>query len=236
MFQHCDAALDEVVRLDANAFTTFTGAESSNIVLSNLNIRSLNSNFSHMKLELRNLSSNVIALQETWLTDDNAANIQKFSIPDMDLYLNSQSRGKGIATYISSEFNKVKNIKNDVYQISIFASLNRIIFNVYRSSNCCINLICNVIENELKFVDSNLEIFVIGDFNFCFKTASNNSFSKKMANLGFIQLVQKSTHEDGHILDHIYVKNQIQSYKVVHHSIPTLDHDILHVIKSNNEI
>jgi hypothetical protein len=56
-----------------------------------------------------------------------------------------------------------------------------------------------------------------------------------LENNNFIQIVKKSTHEAGHLLDQVYVKNQ-PNYNVIHQSLFLLDHDIMHVVKKQKSI
>ena len=60
--------------------------------ISSLNCRSLNKHFQDISTDELLLKSDIIALQETWLEDDDAT--EDLNIPGYNLHLNSTGRGK----------------------------------------------------------------------------------------------------------------------------------------------
>ena len=183
-----------------------------------------------MKQESKNLSSEIILIQEAWLHQDEP--LTKFILPCLQIHSNSYGRGKGVCCYYSQNFTPVSDICTEEYQISVMESVERIILNVYISQDSNLTLFSVDVLKLLKNLNQNKETFIAGDFNFCYATDQTNHFKKEMENAGFKQLVTKPTHEAGHLLDQIYVLNAKQSYEIVHQSLALLDHDILHVIPS----
>ena len=66
---------------------------------------------------------------------------------------------------------------------------------------------------------------LIGDLNFDAPTG-NNDLSKYLSRLKFTQMVNRATHLDGHILDHVYVpQTKATQTKIKHHYVYYSDHD-----------
>ena len=87
--------------------------------------------------------------------------------------------------------------------------------------------------NELQFVlscwiSSSKPTIIIGDMNWHFP--KNHQMKTYLSKRGFTQLIQRSTHQEGHIIDHLYVSTCLQeqfSYKVIQNSVHFSDHDII---------
>ena len=58
-------------------------------------------------------------------------------------------------------------------------------------------------------------VIVCGDFNFCALEQQKYEICKCLLNLGFVQLVQESTHREGRSLDHVYVYQKDSKYEIV---------------------
>ncbi len=89
-------------------------------------------------------------------------------------------------------------------------------------------------EDLIGFINNNIgdeeTIYLCGDFNISFLEKRNHVVIKKLIENNFSQIVTKPTHNKGHLLDHIYVRNARFKLQVVHHSMEWFDHDALHVI------
>ena len=83
------------------------------------------------------------------------------------------------------------------------------------------------------FPDPNAEIIILGDFNICFISENDHKLIKALENIGFQQIVKSPTHEEGRLIDHVYVKNPSKQYKIINQSLPYLDHDVIHVISES---
>ena len=75
----------------------------------------------------------VICLQETWISNDE--HDQDYNLPGMNLNLNSQGRGKGIATYCNSKYGFDGRISEKDLQMTKISSEKLDIINIYRSAH-----------------------------------------------------------------------------------------------------
>ena len=196
------------------------------IVLSSVNIRSLRRNKDILLKEADNLSKNLIAVQETWLESNE--DIQ-FKMPSLELTLNNAGCGIGIAAFYSADYKNNCNISVKEYQISLYLSEKNAIINVYRSQNGSFSNLSKDLCRVLSSIPPESETFVVGDFNFCY-SMDDNLVKKTLIDLKFKQIVKEATHQAGHLIDHVYVKNARFNYIIKHQSVPFLDHDIIHVV------
>ena len=119
--------------------------------------------------------------------------------------MNSNGRGRGIATYYKKHlFKPDMNIKEADMQLSKFTSSTLDIIFLYRSQqanykqlNENIKLMTNIDKPQL----------VVGDFNFCFLRNSSNSTKSYFHEENFAQLIREPTHIDGHLIDQAYLRD-----------------------------
>ena len=227
---HCSTALKETYRIKDSSQETFVQNKTGNIILSSVNIRSLNRNYDLLQKQQKNLSEEVIFLQETWISNEDS-NINDFRLPGMKFCHNSIGNGKGVAAFLKEEYIISKNINDHLYQISVYKSSKATIINVYKSNGCDETKFMTELSNIIECEEINAEVFICGDFNFCFLNESTNKIKLCLEKYNFEQIVKKSTHKAGHLLDQVYVKNAKNSYIVIHQSLFLLDHDIIHVVK-----
>jgi hypothetical protein len=119
--------------------------------------------------------------------------------------MNSNGRGKGVATYFKTNlFKPDMNIKEADMQLSKFtSSLIDIIF-LYRSQPANYKQL----NQNIKLMTNNEKpILVIGDFNFCFLEKSSNATKAYFNREHFIQLIRQPTHIEGHLLDQAYLRD-----------------------------
>ena len=227
---HNPVALDEVIRLTDHCKKNFCDIDGENIVVTSLNIRSLSKNVETVLQKERNFSSNIICLQETWLKPG-PPQIEKFNLREMKFAHNSVGRGKGVAAFLGHQFVEDKSIKTEEYQMSSYFhnSLTLQVINVYVSSNSADQ---QFISDLLQILspEPDIEIFIVGDFNTCFKSEHSSNFIQELESLGFTQLIVTSTHLAFRLIDHVYVKNPSCEFGIVHQSVPYLDHDVIHVV------
>ena len=225
-------ALEELERLDKISLNTnkteWEIYDRSALKVSALNCRSLNKHFPDILTDELLLKSHIIALQETWLEDDYRND--NFNIPGYDLYLNSQGRGKGLATYIkSSIFKHHSDKKQEFIQLSKFTSYNLNVITIYRSQQCDLKtmniLIKDMVEDEKPHL-------LVGDFNFCYLDASANSTCQYLQKSNFKQLIEEPTHMEGNLLDQAYLRDikRKLNYTVMIHSKYYTDHKGLAII------
>ena len=134
-----------------------------------LNCRSLNKHFEDISSDEQLLKSDIIALQETWLEDDDIN--KNFNIPGYNLHFNGKGRGKGLATYFkSSIFKHETDKKQDHIQLSKFKSDNLDVISLYRSQACTIDTMGKLIR---EMMDTGRPQLILGDFNFCYLDGLN---------------------------------------------------------------
>ena len=143
------------------------------------------------------LKSDIIGLQETWLSSDERR--ENLHIPGFDLFINSQGKGKGTATYCKKGmFNHVGDIKQSYMQLSKFTSpLIDIIF-VYRSQ---LGNMEEMNQHLREIKSEGKPQLILGDFNFCYLDKSLNPRKCFLKQENFSQLILRPTHIEGNLLD-----------------------------------
>ena len=76
--------------------------------------------------------------------------------------------------------------------------------NVYRSAGKSLMDTFDKIEEMIDPVKATL---LTGDFNVCLKKNPENDLTRRLKQIGFSQLVDRSTHVEGGHIDHTYWKN-----------------------------
>ena len=74
---------------------------------------------------------------------------------------------------------------------------------IYRSQDGNMN---QLIEKLEDMIDDKKTTIVGGDLNICLMSSPHNYVTKKMQDRGFKQLVNKATHIEGGLIDHVYVR------------------------------
>ena len=75
---------------------------------------------------------------------------------------------------------------------------------IYRSQNRDLEELRNCINSKTSEDEPEL---IIGDFNYCYMSSTNNSTKQYLRKNNFSQLVKKPTHIEGNLLDHAYVRD-----------------------------
>ena len=191
-------ALDELERLRS---ISLNRKNLSNKFLVSCNIRSLKAHFQDISTSPYIEKAEVICLQETW-SKENFNHVNEFNIPGFNSHLNCGGLGKGIVTYCTEKYSLLKDIKRENHQMSVVASLELDVINVYRSSSS---------ENPSVFIEDLLSVFdnqrrtlIAGDLNICYAAEDNHPIIRKLKSLKFTQNVKSVSHVQGRIIDHVY--------------------------------
>ena len=186
-----------------------------------LNILSLRKHFVDLERRYQNKSIDILCLQETWLPENEDAAM--YTINDMIPHLNSVGRGRGIATYNSKDFLLREFISEHDCQLMKVSCDEFDIVNVYRSQDC------KVFEDKIKYVvDPMRPTILTGDTNIDISKDSGKHFVEFMNDLGFTQLVKYPTHDQGGLLDHVYVtKELLERVSVTQTGIYFSDHQLI---------
>ena len=110
-----------------------------------------------------------------------------------------------------------------------FSSKDCDIINVYRSEGADASSFMNHLKS---LVQNSNACYIVGDFNINF-IEINHAISKWLHLQGFEQLVLSPTHENGSLLDHAYIKCEL-NHQVLLHWPYYSDHAAIRIEKSEN--
>ena len=168
------------------------------------------------------MESDVFSLGETWLHPG-----AKFNFEGFDGHFSSYGYGKGVAAFVKFELSKTPHIFASEYLSVIkLSKVNMDLIFVYISQKCQKQILINVLKD---LIDINNPTIVIGDFN---EDYSNSSLvSMALKTMDFHQQVDESTHDKGHVIDHLYVNQKLRAigFFTEKKSAYYSDHDILSI-------
>ena len=78
------------------------------------------------------------------------------------------------------------------------------LINVYRSAG---KSLMDTFDKIEKMIDPGKATLITGDFNVCLKKNPDNEVTRKLTQIGFSQLIDRSTHIEGGLIDHTYWRN-----------------------------
>ena len=157
--------------------------------------------FAHVKKDKSLLQSSIIILTETWL-EEKQNMIEQYDLTEYESNLNSIGRGKGIATYYKNDYKHDKNINSEGISFTKLESDKLDVVAIYRSQE---GSVTTLIEQLESLITEGKTTIVGGDFNICALGNPNNYITQSLKEIGFKQLVRKSTHIEGGLIDHIYL-------------------------------
>lgn len=183
-----------------------------------LNVRSLPKHLEDIKM-LISFQVEIICLQETWLNKEESS--ERWSLPNFYLSLNSQGRGKGIATYYNARYSKICDISDEDLQMTKVSSVKVDIINFYRSGNN------RTFKNRLnEIVSPDKPTIICGDLN-CDINYENPDFFKTLQDLGFEKVNKKPTHDMGRSIDCLFVNSFLKGVTFRQFGVGFSDHDCL---------
>ena len=194
------AALEELKKLQELALNQVEKAKKDAVLISVLNVRSLPKHLENIKKDPK-ICGKVIALQETWCTQEHEP--QSLSIQGYDVHLVNQGRGKGVATYFSGNFEISGAVNTNLYQMSKVSDGKVDIINIYISRGANKAEFLQHLGNLAK---GSKNCFIVGDFNIDFLRNSNEPIIRTITSKGFTQMISTPSHLSGGLIDHIYVK------------------------------
>ena len=170
------------------------------IYLTFLNTRSLRKHHKDISNDEELMRSEVIGMAETHLHEDETVKLEGFE----GNYLVNAGKGKGVAAFSRNVPIDVIKIKKETFS-AIFLSFEnfRIVFG-YLSKGVNINEFNTIIVPLLQ--DKTKNTIFMGDMNYHYleeRNALRNMFDK----IDYVQMIDKVTHDDGHILDHVYISS-----------------------------
>ena len=168
--------------------------------IATLNCHSLVNKLPDISVDHMILFSDIICLSETWIARDIPEGLSE--LHGYELHLNSQGKGKGIATYYklqNTEFQE--DVKKPKFQLSKLSTQDFDIINVYRSSGGDMR---EMINNLKGILHDDKNTIIVGDFNLCMIKEKNNAITKYLEEVGFTQYVTVASHLEGGHIDHVY--------------------------------
>ena len=203
-------AVEELERLTSVSINNMEMQLRDSTFITSLNIRSLPKHFTDLCNDFRMRHSEIICIQETWCSDVFENN--QLMLDGFNLHLTNHGNGKGIATYYKDAFLFQTEINNERFQMTKFFGNGCHVINVYRSQGADTTAFINALHSLIIDCDY---CFIIGDFNINFSEGCH-PIVRYICSHGFVQLVKSSTHEDGNILDHAYVKSNLSHRAQLH--------------------
>ena len=189
--------------------------------ISYLNVRSLKAHIDDILKDARLLESNILAFGETWLEEE-----ESVELPGFKSYFASHGKGKGVAVFSKLEIVEEPLIEaTENYSIIAIRTLKMDVIFLYLSQGIGAMLE----EKILKWVNLAQPTAIMGDMNWHFEENSTNAMQKFLYKAQFQQLITKPSHEQGHVLDQIYVNHFLLDPTTYQESHPVYysDHDII---------
>ena len=187
--------------------------------------------FDHIRDDKCLLKSDLIVLTETWL-EQTQSTYDQYQLTDYKENLNCIGRGRGIASYFNLKFKHTQDINYDGCSISKSEAEKLDVIGIYRSQEGNIMELISKLED---LITEGKTTVIGGDMNICALAHPKNYLSATLRQKGFEQLVKRSTHIEGGMIDHIYIiqgEKTRFSYKVVNFPKYYSDHDGLGIILS----
>lgn len=230
----CDPkALKESMRLEEISLTNMLNEEKACDALFSfgfVNIRSIRRNLEHLQLDHVMLQEELIFVTETWIESW----MEKPELTDFQsaFALGKTGRGKGVGVFFKKDA-KIEVCEEELYQFIKFRAKEFTIFCLYISKGCDFNELVKSLK-DFNFNDKNEVTCLIGDLNFDYP--GNNDLTKYLSQLNFAQLVKRATHLDGHVLDHVYVSEDLANLTMIkHHYVYYSDHDAI-IVNVKNDV
>ena len=156
----------------------------------------------------------------------------------MQVKINSQGKGMGIATFYNDRYSHIQSVTHAQYQMTLISSSTEDIINVYRSEGAPSNELTTDIN---QLFNKKRRTIIVGDLNICSFREKFHTVVRYFQKLGFRQQVLLPTHQGGGYIDHVYIydppeSTERQIINVSQQSVYFTDHDILFISKVSENI
>ena len=170
------------------------------------NVCSLRDKMDDLRLDPVLRGADVIILLETWLDPEVSTSDQSLQMDNFQLHLNSIGRGKGVAVYLKNErFIQTQTVSSADLQISVLESADLTVVTLYRSQADR-----SLAEQLAEVIPPEGRCLVIGDFNICSRTNSNQEVFTNLVGRGFILMVSEATHLGGGRIDQAWFRGSAE--------------------------
>ena len=225
----CDQnALSESMRLEEislNFFKNRPMESNASFSMAFLNIRSLKKHLEDVKLNDILMKCDLFFLTETWLHKKD-----HIDLPPFFGYFANFGNGKGVCAFSKQPVSTRTYISPSFQVMSVKHNNGMHFICVYLSRDCSYKKVVEVLRS---FVESDTnQTLIFGDFNYDF--GKKNALSCLLAE-NFVNKVTKASHDDGHILDHLYCHQVLDyEFEVNLHPLYHSDHDLILCQRKND--
>ena len=192
-------------------------------VISYLNVNRLLPHFSHVTEDHELMKSGIFCLGETWLKPDETVDIK-----DYIGNFASIRNGQGLASFTKPQMaSKIKNHIHHSFTAIYLETFDVTIIFLYLSQDCEWNLLKKLLD---VWIIDDRQVAVMGDTNIDYIT-SNHKFLAYMDHRSFTQIIQKPTHIQGGLIDHVFVNKALlaKGPKCTQRSVYYSDHDVINL-------
>ena len=223
MNESAKSELQRLHKISLNSNPTPWGRNTRNLKIASLNIAGLKAHFEDLLYDHKILKADILQLQETSL--DENSDTSNFSIPEfMESGFVNHGRGKGGAVYSKLMAKSYEWNSDNTKQVMKTKYEKIEVINVYRSST---GQKKDLIEKLKQVINPKKLTIITGEFNLCAGEEKTNKVSVFLEQIGFSQLVDKATHIQGRIIDHIYINSTKAVLDIERYSPYYSDHDAL---------
>lgn len=189
--------------------------------ISYLNTRSLCAHLEDINQDLDLIGSDMLGLGETWLAVDQEVQLEGFNG-----HFASNGNGKGVAAFTKESCSaEVSKVTEEKFSAICVEERDLVVIFLYLSQDFNQQ---KLFETLTTWMSQRKPTAVLGDVNWNYNL-KQHSMKNFMFEHDFCQLIETATHEQGNILDQIWVNSKLQqqgcftSKESVHFS----DHDII---------
>ena len=184
------------------------------VTLLHINIGNFNRKIADMKNDDIFQHADILSLNETHLGHSDTLTPDMMGITkDMFIVLcDCNNRGGGVALIVNRNLNPKQIRKNTILDIVVGISepIQMIVISVYRPPATPIYIFMNLML-EIIAQFQHVPTCIVGDFNEDVPITSNMCCCTMFRLQGFKQMVNKSTHDSGTIIDHVYMSHTLNT-------------------------
>ena len=163
------------------------------------NARSLRKHHEDISNDEELMKSQVIGIAETHLHEDEIVGLEGF-----EAHTVNAGKGKGVAAFSKILAMDVVKIKKESFSAIFLTFENVKVVFAYLSQGVNMNEINTYIVPLLQ--DKSKPTIVMADMNYHY-LEKKSSLKSLFAEMGYIQLIDKVTHDEGHGIDHVYISS-----------------------------
>ena len=163
------------------------------------NARSLRKHHEDISNDEEVMKSKVIGIAETHLYEDETVGLEGF-----EAHTVNAGKGKGVAAFSKIHAMNIVKIKKESYSAVFLSFKNVNIVFAYLSKGVNMNDINTYMVPLLQ--KRSKPTIVMADMNYHY-LEEKNSLKSLFAKEGYVQLIDKVTHDEGHVIDHLYVSS-----------------------------